>query len=115
MFEEDIIRHRKKKPSHTSKSKVKSNHKHSYTPAIFEKIETYSFPNSSDKVFTVRSYGQYCSLCGKIGENLCFFDSKKIEQFKIDNPNAPIIIVEDFFKTKFVPIDANLVDNSTQM
>lgn len=55
----DIPKHKKKTESDKSKSKAKSKHKHEYIECLFiEKQDDF-----------VRYYvGEYCKICGKIGE-----------------------------------------------
>lgn len=105
MFEDDVVRHRRKKPSHISKSNVKSNHKHSYVHAIFEHTEHYDIPDQESRDVTFKVYGCYCSVCGKLGKCINFFDSNKIDEFKKQHPNAPTIVVENYYRTKFIELD----------
>jgi len=58
-------KHRKKKPSSTSKARAKSDHKHEYVDVLF--VEN-GHPHK----------GSYCKLCGKI-ENIHFFETVKCE------------------------------------
>ena len=62
-LENDIPKHRKRKESSTSKSKVKSNHKHEYVDCLLVVGENRR-PHKAT----------YCKICGKIGD-LAFFDT----------------------------------------
>lgn len=105
MLEDDIVRHRKKKPSHTSKSNAKSKHKHSYVPAVFEHTEHYDIPEQGTRDATFREYGYYCNICGKKGKCITFLESKQIDEFKKQNPDVPTIVLNNYYRTKFVDLD----------
>lgn len=63
---EDIPKYRKKKESSTSKSNIKSEHKHNYSKKCLLITKDSKRPY----------YATYCSVCGKI-ENVSFFESVK--------------------------------------
>ena len=101
--DDEILKHRKKKPSSTSKSKEKSNHKHQY--------EDCMLVENSYSVYK----GKYCTICGKIS-NPIWFDSEevkgtnlrrllsndeKFEKYK----HLPTFHIESIFKDKYVTID----------
>lgn len=67
MIDNEIPKHRKKKPSSTSKSKEKSNHKHEY-------VECLLINKESNKPYKAI----YCKVCGKI------YDVKMFETIEIN-------------------------------
>ena len=62
---EEICKYRKKKESNISKSKKKSKHKHIYKECIVNR-KYHSF----GKDFIRPELASYCTICGKIGENI---------------------------------------------
>lgn len=78
-YQEEIVRHRKHKPSSVSKSSKKSNHKHIYKKCIF-KIKVDWFWK---KEGYAKEYGEYCTVCGKVGNILSFLSSpERIQPWK---------------------------------
>ena len=61
---EQLPKHRKKKESNVSKSKSRSNHKHTYVDCVL--INETTRPDGSLRRTAHR--GQYCTICGKIGK-----------------------------------------------
>lgn len=60
---DEIAKHKKKTQSNTSKSKSKAKHKHQYKSCLIK----YSL-SFQDCIHV--SIASYCSICGKIGENI---------------------------------------------
>ena len=85
-LDNDIPKHRKKKQSSTSKSSVKSKHKHEYKEVVL-------IHNDKPHWATI------CKICGKIGD-LHFFETEVFEKYK-DLEN---IVIDDIWQ-KYVPID----------
>ena len=105
MIDNDIAKYRAKKPSSTSKYSSKAKHKHTYEPCILRYYFNYDCPGKPKRVKEIKDHGTYCTICGKIGDWISFLDSKKIEQFNKDYPDAPVFNVEGY-RDKFV----NIVD-----
>lgn len=99
MIENEIPKYRKKKLSSTSKSSIKSKHKHEYVECL---LIHNNYPHR----------GTYCKICGKIGD-LHFFEAEKREdglyrQLDYDEVyekynNLEKIEVEDIFQ-RYIPI-----------
>lgn len=99
MFESEIPKHRKKKNSSVSDSRIKSKHKHEYKDCLIVANER---PLKAT----------YCKICGKIG-NVNFFDLVRTESgyHRMLKPDEiyrkyrklEIILVEDFYQ-KYVPV-----------
>ena len=99
MIDNEIPKHRKKKQSSTSKSSIKSKHKHEYKEVLL-------IHNNKPHCATV------CKICGKIGD-LHFFETEKREDglyrhldydevFKKYN-DLENIVIEDIWQ-KYVPV-----------
>lgn len=65
MEENEIPKHRKKKPSSVSKSFTKSKHKHKYQPGL---LICEGRPH----------WASVCSVCGKVGD-VHFFETERTE------------------------------------
>ena len=104
MLEDEIVRHRKKKPSSTSKSSARSTHKHIYLPGIFEHTETYAIPNKPARMVLFRDRGFYCKDCGKLKGVYSILSTKSVEQFDTKYPDARVFVVEDYYHTEFVEV-----------
>ena len=99
MIEHEIPNHRKQTHSSTSKSRIKSKHKHEYKEVLL-------IHNNRPHWATV------CNICGKIGD-LHFFEGEKTEEGyyrSIDTDEVfekykdlENIVIEDIWQ-KYVPI-----------
>ena len=67
----EICKHRKKKESSVSKSHAKSKHKHIYKQCVLRYVE-----NIMGKDVTFYDKGEYCLICGKVGERTSFLFGK---------------------------------------
>ena len=100
MIDNEIPKHRKKKPSSASKSKEKSKHKHEYTECL---LIHNNHPHRAT----------YCKICGKIGD-LHFFETERTEQGyyrSLDSDEVyekykdlEKIVIDDIWQ-KYVPIN----------
>lgn len=100
MLDNEIPKHRKKKPSSISKSNTKSKHKHEY-------IECLLIENNRPHRAT------YCKICGKIGD-IKFFETKSYKDGRCVMLNSDEVLekyknlekmeVQDIFQ-KYVPIN----------
>lgn len=107
----DIPKYRKTTESSVSKSHKKSKHKHQYTSVLFHyNIEVYG------KSIEKYNRGQYCTICGRIGD-FHPFESKKITMEngksyyqnltsqEILNKYSNLTIIDiDPFLNKYIPI-----------
>ena len=112
IYDNEIPKQIKKKPSTTSKSNKKSNHKHIYNDCLF--------------IVNDRPYkGMYCKICGKISsikiyefvrntsgflgimnQDEVYEKYKNLEQIKIENIfQKNIVLTNNKSKTKKVPDD----------
>lgn len=100
--EDEVGKHRKKRSSNVSKSRLKSTHKHKYEPCTFMHKSVFGLPGGDPacKVFT--SYGTYCTVCGKIGERRCLVSVDWAQQFRQQHPDA--LEFEAPLFEKFVPV-----------
>ena len=100
--DDEELKYKKKKPSNVSKSKEKSNHKHSY-----EKCVIYN-----DKHVTT---AEYCTICGKIF-NKAFLLSEPVkgsnfrriltdEEIFEKYSYLPKFKVENIFEVKYIKIN----------
>ena len=65
-IENEIPKHRKKRPSSTSKSFDKTRHKHEYVGKCIVKYPPYIQGGNSVMLLTT-----YCTICGKIYDSKC--------------------------------------------
>lgn len=78
MFQEEIPKHKKNTQSNVSKSSKKSNHKHNYISCKFKrKVDWFWKPEGY-----VEEFGEYCTICGKIGNTVSFLNTTKIQQMR---------------------------------
>ena len=99
MIENEIPKHRKKKQSSTSKSSIKSKHKHEYKEVLL--------------IHNKPHWATVCKICGKIGD-LHFFETEPYRdgmwrQLDYDEvfekyEHLEKIVIEDIWQ-KYVPID----------
>ena len=101
MIDNEIARYKSKKPSSVSKSRVKSNHKHIYEACKLRYKETYNIPGKTTNVCSFEDLGEYCIICGKIGERSFLHSTKDAEEFNTKHPDAPIFDISGF-SDKFV-------------
>ena len=119
---DEIEKYRKPTKSNVSKSKKKSKHKHKYEECLIQ--YKFSF-GAKDKIHT--GLQSYYIICGKLGNR--FNEDKSIVTdyiVRIDTPigmcwklisdeelykkyhnKMPVFFVEDYFDTKYVPLEAN--------
>lgn len=96
-IENDVAKYHKKKESDTSKSNLKSRHKHIYDPCLF-RVE-------SSKGF-VMCFGSCCSECGKIGNNR-ILSREEYKDLKCED--LPIYTLSDYFQ-KYVGLVSKEMD-----
>lgn len=118
----EIEKYRKPTKSNISKSKKKSKHKHKYEECLIQ----YKFNRNEDKIHT--SLDSYCIICGKLGGQfdqdksivsdytqimyrngfgICYKVMAGEELYKKYHNKLPVFFVEDYFDTKYVPLEQN--------
>lgn len=96
-IENDVAKYRKKKESDTSKSNLKSRHKHIYDPCLFRVEHSKG---------CVMCFGSCCSECGKIGNNRIL---SKAEYQDLKYKDLPIYTLSDYFQ-KYVSFVSKEMD-----
>jgi hypothetical protein len=78
-YTNEIPKHKKNTKSNISKSSKKSNHKHLYKKCIFHiKVDWFW-----KKEGYTKEYGEYCTVCGKVGNIISFLSSpERIQPWK---------------------------------
>ena len=87
IYENDVPKHRKKKESSTSKSSVKSKHKHRYVQGLF--IDKEEKPH----------VGSYCNVCGKVW-NIAWWETEPVENSQYGRCYRTLTTEEVFEKYK---------------
>ncbi len=107
--DDEIGKYKKKTESDTSKSKMKSRHKHIYKSCLI----TGSLGNMALQHVSIASY---CTICGKIGGNI---DSERKASERLDDGRYRMLRNEEIFErnkdlevfdigdmwTKYVPLN----------
>jgi hypothetical protein len=92
-YEEENIRYQKKKDSNISKANKKSDHKHKY-----DKIVLFEYQHSMTMASVWHTAVYYCSICGKIGNQVEGFVTwgwnKTKEEWLEKYPNAIFVKLE---------------------
>ena len=90
MEELEIPKHKKNTQSDVSKSKLKSNHKHTYVPCKFSTHTGWSWRKEP-----MIEYGTYCTICGKIGEKKWLMSTEDVAEWESENAAAPTFELPD--------------------
>ena len=124
-YEIEIPKYLKQRESNISKAKKKSKHKHHYEECLIQNPFSFAGKNS---IHTQLS--SYCTICGKIGEDLksgkyskeieslqkqrqeedkhfCVISISGEELYEKYHDKLPVFFVEDIFKEKYVDLGQN--------
>lgn len=91
-MENEIAKHRKKKPSNISKGAAKADHKHNYIDCNY--IYYWTNPMNGNEVSSAVR-GSYCSRCGKIQLGT-WIANKKLDK------SLKTFTLDDIFEQKFL-------------